>query len=219
MKRRIAQNACWLSGILVFAVLLGNDQILAGQPQQMEPPLLLRSSPAALTDEQVAQFLAQHEFYERDRHPASDLPNTYTKVTIAGDVVVYDAAYHLFWASGLVVRAAFDNAGEVVSTLHYAGSQDWRVPTLEELISVLTPPQGNWYYDKAFTEFLYDCTWSADAVEQSGSDSGWAVCFDTGIVTKIAITGYQSLLLVRSADKPPIDGKTGASIRGLSQDW
>lgn len=216
-----------LAFILTTIVLLPRIMHAAGQPEapqkvssQHERYIPLRTTPTTLTEDDIAAMIRAYGFYEGRIHPDQDIFNRYVRIVLQNDVVVHDATHHLFWATGLVVRASFENAGEVVSTLNYAGFQDWRVPTVEELVSVLTPRQGTYHYEKAFLEFQAEGAWSADRVPSAGSETfGWFIRFDTGQVVSLPGEEYQRLLLVRDALKPRLDATTGASIRGLSKDW
>jgi hypothetical protein len=183
--------------------------------------VLLRALPTALTNTQVTEMLGRNDFYERQRHPTRASMTTYQKLLFAdnANVVVIDHTHNLMWASGLAVKAAAQNASEVVSTLHYAGFVDWRLPTLEELASVLHPKALDFYLDAAFADFRAESSWSADTVLQSESGYGWVVSFTQGVIISAPTTAYHPLLLVRDAGKIGIDSKTGASVRGLSKEW
>ncbi len=69
----------------------------------------------------------------------------------------------------MVLRASSKKALEVMATLHYAGHNDWRVPTIEKLISLFDPLQGTRYLDSTFNAFPLDGIWSADSVANPAS--------------------------------------------------
>jgi hypothetical protein len=180
----------------------------------------LRAIPTVVSPAQVAQMIREHGFYERIWQPQTDVLNVYTTLEMDGDVVVVDCAHQLMWATGVVVQATFENAAEVMATMHYAGFNDWRMPTIAELSSVLEAPHKTTYaYHPAFSNFVQAGAWSADETLEPPSNTAWAVRFDRGVITILSQNTFFYLLPVRDRRPPPFDSKTGASIRGLPKDW
>lgn len=181
--------------------------------------ILLRASPLSLTASQIEKMVTKYGFYEHQLHPQHAIRNRYRETSIEGDPIVVDCTHELLWTTGLVMRASHEKASEVVTTAHYAGFNDWRVPTVEELAALLTPLQHDRYLDRVFRNFLLASVWSIDTVAGTNQESAWIVRFDEGRIQQEPVHEFHGLLLVRNLRKLPIDSKSGASIRGLSKDW
>lgn len=93
-----------------------------------------------LTGESVFDMLKDKGFYDRDwNNSASGFPNDF-KLQDDGKVV-FDHASGLKWQqSGSVKDISYDEAKKYVAQLNsvqYAGYNDWRLPTLEEAMSLM----------------------------------------------------------------------------------
>ena len=104
------------------------------------------------------------------------------------DMVVIDGATDLMWQrSGSRFKMSWQEAGSYVGDLNerrFAGYGDWRLPTVEELASLLEPiKKGDLYVAELFTPKQSWC-WSADAVSGSRS-AAWFVDFVNGLVDSI----------------------------------
>lgn len=183
------------------------------------PKVPLRSTPLALTARQIENMVKKYGFYEQVLHPYRERSHPYYEIHIDGDLVVIDCLHDLIWTAGLDMYASHEKANEVVSTARYAGFRDWRVPTIEELASLLTSSQSDFYLPPAFRNFRGKSVWSADHVDSQSRKAGWIVRFDEGRIGQASVHEFHQMLLVRALEKLPIDSKTGASLRGLPKDW
>ncbi len=114
----------------------------------------------------------------------STINHLYEKKSINGDEVVIDHATGLMWhQSGSGDYMRWNNAGNWIGSLNYrkyAGYQDWRLPTLEEAVSLLEPHRrdNNLYIDPVFNEEQWGI-WTCDIY---GSNGMWSVYFSLGNV-------------------------------------
>ncbi len=112
-------------------------------------------------------------------NPQGDFPNRFR---MCGSDAVCDEAAGLMWQKeGSKDPMTLGRAGAYIRELNrtaFAGFQDWRLPTLEELLSLM---EGSWrngdlFIDPAFHPAQRSC-WSADTL---GEDRAWKAQFHLG---------------------------------------
>jgi hypothetical protein len=123
----------------------------------------------------------------------STIKHDYNLKTIKGDKVVVDNATGLMWhQSGSDDRMNQWKAEDRVEMLNsegYAGHHDWRLPTVEEAVSLLEPSKknGNLYIGPVFSKkqkyiWTGDKTGDALGTPVGGSRAAWNVRFGNGSV-------------------------------------
>ena len=117
----------------------------------------------------------------------SSIKHDYNLKAIKGDVVVVDNATGLMWhQSGSDDEMEWDEAKEWVEDLNseegYAGYQDWRLPTVDEAVSLLESSEknGDLYIDPVFSK-KQRWIWTGDS--KAGSEAAWYVNFGHGSVS------------------------------------
>ena len=103
--------------------------------------------------------------------------------------VVRDNIYKLMWQDGDLPlhEMAYDEAVHYCENLNFAGFDDWRLPTVKELLSITDDSMGNRpTINKAFQnvaykmsdrgEKMYGKYWSSTK-DADGSSAAWAVSF------------------------------------------
>lgn len=177
--------------------------------------LSLRKTPAAVSAAQVRQLISRHGFH----HPADwsayglsgsitgHIQHDYAVIQIDKVTVVKDYATTLMWQqSGPADPLTWPRARQYVVSLNqqaYAGFTDWRLPTLEELASLLeaAQPEGQLYLAPVFGSTPLWC-WSADTV--AGADgAAWYISFTSGGVQRQALSSTAFVLAVRSLPSSP----------------
>ncbi len=122
----------------------------------------------------------------------STISHDYEKNTIEDDKVVIDHATGLMWhQSGSSVNVSWKRSKNWVTKLNgngYAGFTDWRLPTLEETVSLLEPSakNGNQFIDPAFDQ-AQSSVWTCDSNISSSSlslDRAWSVNFNYSLVSR-----------------------------------
>ena len=112
---------------------------------------------------------------------------------------VVDRATGLTWQqSGSSKHMNFDQAQEYIDNLNnkrFLGYSDWRLPTLEEAMTLMEPEQksGNLYIDPIFDQKQW-WIWTAD--KESASDA-WVVDFNAGSCDYRDVLDYRFVRAVR----------------------
>jgi hypothetical protein len=143
------------------------------------PALRLRSIPLDnLSWKVVVKMLTEKDFYDPNGNKkGKGLRHRYQR---QGDIII-DFATGLMWQqSGSEYEMVWENAQKEVDRLNrkkFAGYDDWRLPTLEEAMSLMEPARknGGLYIDPIFDKQRW--IWTAD--RKSGS-LAWHVFFDNG---------------------------------------
>ncbi len=120
----------------------------------------------------------------------STIKHDYEVDTIKDEKVVIDHATGLMWhQSGSYNNISWKRAKKWVRELNgqaYAGFSDWRLPTLEEAVSLLESSEknGNQFIDPVFDKTQWSI-WTCDSSISDGSlslDNAWSVNFNHGLI-------------------------------------
>ena len=138
-------------------------------------------------------------FYEH-----STINHDYNLKTIGGDMVVVDNATGLMWhQSGSDDRVKWREAKDWIEDLNSegcAGYHDWRLPTVDEAVSLLESSEknGDLYIDPVFSK-KQNWIWTGNR-KSGGSEDAWRVNFGSGRVDGWYV-GYSSYVRpVRSVE-------------------
>lgn len=99
--------------------------------------------------------------------------------------------------------SALPEAQEYVKTLnreHFAEFDDWRMPAIPELMSLIRPEEknGDLCIDQIFDSEQTDC-WSSDLLPDTGSEGEvWIGRFDLGDVISFPLSNYSYVRAGRS---------------------
>ena len=145
-------------------------------------PIKLRSTLTTLSEDDVKTMIKKYNFYDNRWNPEGNFANDYVKKQDKG--IVIDRRTGLMWQqSGSNNLMTYDSADKYIQELNqrqFAGYSDWRLPTLEELTSLLENKQLNkdLYIDPVFDNDQWWC-WTSD---KRSSSSCWVVDFNYGYV-------------------------------------
>ena len=147
---------------------------ISEQPGKFE----LRSRSARITSQQALSVFQLNEL----RQPESFVQN---RLRQESEHTVSDLATGLVWqTSGSDFTMTFDSAEQYVQRLNdekTGGRDDWRLPTVNELLSLLNPPRADldYCFDSPFSR-RQKWIWSGDTRSVKAS---WVVHVDMGFVT------------------------------------
>ncbi|MCP4270291.1 MAG: DUF1566 domain-containing protein [Candidatus Brocadiaceae bacterium] len=140
--------------------------------------------------EEMANVLIREKNGTRGFFGHSTINHDYDVNTIEDEKVVIDNATGLMWhQSGSYNNISWKSAKKWVGELNtqaYAGFTDWRLPTLEEAVSLLESSEK---HDNQFIDPVFDKTqwsiWTCDSSITDGSlslDRAWSVNFNHGLI-------------------------------------
>ena len=143
------------------------------------------SKPMELSPHDVNDMVVRHGFYERNKNPdGKGFSHRYNLREINGAKVVFDEISYLMWQqSGSDERMEFKHANKYINELNekdFAGFNDWRLPTLEETMSLVEPDRKSGLYINPVFDHKQNWLWSADQNLLQGSVLQWVVNFIKG---------------------------------------
>jgi|GEM_PF-1806516 len=186
----------------------------SGEPGEHKPetappapppePVSLRHQPRDLSEERVKTLLMENDFYATCWtyngdfcNPNGEFENSYRD---NGDGTVTDRRTGLMWQrDGSPGVVDWNEAGEYVEKLNqerFAGHDDWRLPTVEELASLM---ERSWMNDDLFLAPVFSAAlkycWSADT---RGVERAWKGNFHLGFFLDFPMSDLSGVRAVRS---------------------
>lgn len=187
------------------------DYAIVRAVRSVEEHIIRHEPRGDLSEEEVKRMLVEKELYHSNwNNNGQGMPHDYEYKKIGIDKVILDHSTGLMWQQdGPQFGMLFADAEKVVRKMNidkFAGFTDWRLPTLEEAMSLMEPEkrQKNLYIDSSFKNIARSI-WTAD---KRRTGESWVVLFKSGICitvfAHINITyGVLSVRLVQElADQP-----------------
>ena len=166
--------------------------------ENMEPKINLRPYCKIVTlseAEEIADIVIHEKKFNQGFFGHSTINHDYEENIIDDDNIVIDHATGLMWhQSGSFKNISWKSAKRWVIKLNengYAGFTDWRLPTLEETVSLLEPnaKNSNQFIDPAFDK-TQSSVWTCDSNISNSSlslDRAWSVNFNYSLVSRMDI--------------------------------
>lgn len=146
---------------------------------------LLRERPQALSVADVRTMVKNYAFFDNNKNKnGKGFDHHYEAKIIKGDKVIIDHASGLMWQhSGSSVKMTFENAerycADHLNVKYFADYNDWRLPTLEEAMSLVKPDATNGLHIDPIFDSEQQWIWTTDQVK--GKSWTWAVFFEYGV--------------------------------------
>ena len=162
---------------------------LASIPKEMQKAKVsLRKEPQRLSEKNIATLLLKYHFFDSVRNASGNFKND---IIDNPDGTITDRATGLVWQKGGSTRSLpRRQATSFVKKLNkekFAGFSDWRLPTIEELASLLMSTKNRGLYINPIFDKRQKQCWSADLQTSAGVDSlfqeDWIIKFDIGYIT------------------------------------
>ena len=133
----------------------------------------LRVKATKLDEKGIQAIVEKHNFYDIKLNAKGNCPNDFQD---NGNGTVTDRATGLMWEQGGTDKElSWSKAKKYLKNLNkskFAGYNDWRFPTIEELYSILDPnPNQGIHVDPVFSTSAIHC-WSIDTSKMS---TPWAI--------------------------------------------
>ncbi len=135
--------------------------------------------PANISYDDATRMIKANNYYDKSRNPNGlGIENEFE---LQRDGGVYDAKTRLTWQqSGSTEKVTFEDAQvyiEQKNRENYGGYSDWRLPTLKEAMSLMSPDQKDGIYIDPLFDKTQKWIWTAD---KYGASLAWVVGFYFG---------------------------------------
>ncbi len=162
-------------------------RIMAEIMQRMKSPhkiIKLRMIPSTINTTKIRKQFEAMGFRDVEWNPDGDFPNEYEAISINGDKIVVDYTSGLMWQqSGSINEMLFNETADYVkynlNGRHFACFDDWRLPTLDELASLIEPVKNNDSHIDNVFDNEQQWLWSCD---RKRSGVNWPLSLNTGII-------------------------------------
>jgi hypothetical protein len=188
---------CVLGALVAYFVAShGGDQ--AGPSQAAKPGAAtgqavaqavpaLRNAAASLSNAQIDAMLTKFDFYDKARNAGGKgIPHRYEPQAIGEATLVLDRATGLMWQkAGSDEAMPLADADAYIKRLNaqkFAGFADWRLPTLEEAMTLMEPKASDKMYIAPQFKRGINFIWTAD--HGTDASSGFVLYFFDGTLSR-----------------------------------
>ena len=149
-----------------------NQKLAAISKEVTIEKVSLRKEPGIISKKDIFYVLYRNGFFDKEQNPLGKFANDFI---VNPDETITDGATDLMWQkSGSRQSLTRNQATSYVKKLNkerFAGYADWRLPTIEELASLLKRVNKGLYISSVFDSKQKKC-WSADSLPLDKLDPG-----------------------------------------------
>jgi len=145
---------------------------------------IFRNHPKQLSENEVMEVIIRNDFFDKNRNLNGNGFNTHFETTqINSDKIIVDYTSRLMWQQhGSLEPMSYEKAKHWIAELNklgYANFHDWRLPTLEEAMSLMKNERrnGNLFQNRIFGQ-KQSGIWTSDYTENA--ILAWVVFFRYG---------------------------------------
>lgn len=162
------------------SIIEPKTKIIKPKPKRM----IFRSLPKEISVDELEDILIKYNFFDKKTNKnGHGFENLFDQQTFKSDKIIFDEASGLIWQKyGSSKRMNFVDSKKWIEKLNHDGFEsfkNWRLPTLEEAMSLMEPEQknGDLYIDPIFDK-TQRYIWTSDLIK--GESRSWIVNFDHG---------------------------------------
>ncbi len=159
----------------------------------------LRRTPGTYSRQEIKKAIATNNFFDKTMNVKGFFKNDFEVKIVKNDTVVIDRRTNLVWhQSGSPDFIALKKIKPYIQSVNdskYAGYSDWRLPTIEELSSLLKSEKSEGLYISPVFDRKQIFCWSSD---KDNSGARWYVFFGGGTVWCDPYNFHGYVRLVRS---------------------
>lgn len=154
--------------ISIIGVYFGARFLEGSNLKSIFGPVEIRTKPNSFTGEEITKMLETRGFFDKYKNEnGSGWANSYEPCKFNGAALVIDHSTRLMWQQAGSVALNYENAEKYIAGLNqekFGGFSDWRLPTLEEAMSLMEPEakNGDLCIDPVFEKTQW-WIWTADA--------------------------------------------------------
>jgi hypothetical protein len=144
-------------------------------------PISLNSDPGRRTYSTIEKVYTKNNFYEANINKNGGFRNFFKENE---DNTITDRRTGLMWRKGGTNMVPYSQAEDFIKDLnrrHNKGYSDWRLPTIEELGSLLTPGWNTRENKHLESEFKHE-TWALWSCNDKDSKRKWRVDYRAGMI-------------------------------------